>query len=291
MRFAFIDVERVFYPVTILCRVMEVQRSGFYAWLRRAPSVRRCRDAELAIQIGTAFKEGRGTYGSPRVHAELAAAGVHTSRRRIERLMRKDGLCALRKRRCTRTTDSRHRLPIAPNLLLRDFTVPAKNRVWTTDLTYIWTLQGWLYLAVMLDLYSRRVVGWAMSAHIDDKLAISALQMALQTRRPARGLIHHSDRGSQYCSKDYLAVLHAHGIVRSMSRKADCWDNAVSESFFGTLKQELIFRCELQSRADAQTSIFEYLEVYYNPKRRHSTLGFLSPNDFEKRNPTADSTM
>jgi putative transposase len=291
MRFAFIDVEKVHYPVTVLCRVMQVQRSGFYAWLHRPPCSRVKQDGVLGAHIDTAFTVGRGTYGSPRVHAELAAKGVHTSKRRIERLMRKGGLCALRKRRFTRTTLSRHRLPIAPNLLVRNFTVGAPNRVWTTDLTYIWTLQGWLYLAVMLDLFSRRVVGWAMSASLDDSLAISALNMAIQTRRPQRGLIHHSDRGSQYCSNDYLAVLHANGIVRSMSRKADCWDNAVSESFFGTLKQELVFRCELQSRADAKTTIFEYLEVFYNPKRRHSTLGFLSPNDFEERNLVADSRM
>jgi len=291
MRFAFIDVEKVHYPLTVLCRVMQVCRSGFYAWLNRPACSRVKQDGVLSVHIDAAFSAGRGTYGSPRVHAELSAKGVHTSKRRVERLMRTRGLCARRKRRFTRTTLSRHRLPIAPNLLGRDFTVEAPNRVWTTDLTYIWTLQGWLYLAVMLDLFSRRVVGWAFSASLDDSLAISALNMAIQTRRPPRGLIHHSDRGSQYCSKDYLAVLHANGIVRSMSRKADCWDNAVSESFFGTLKQELIFRCELQNRADAQTTIFEYLEVFYNPKRRHSTLGFLSPNDFEERNLVADSRM
>ena len=291
MRFAFIDAQKVAYPVTVLCRVMQVRRSGFYAWLRRPACLRARQDQVLCKQIRSAFTDGRGTYGSPRVHAELAEAGVHTSKRRVERLMRREGLCARRKRRFTRTTDSRHALPIAPNLLARDFTAQAINQVWTTDLTYIWTLQGWLYLAVMLDLFSRRVVGWAMSEHIDEKLALCALEMALQRRRPARGLIHHSDRGSQYCGKDYLAVLHANGIVRSMSRKADCWDNAPSESFFGTLKDELIYRCELLSRADAKTAIFEYLEVFYNQQRRHSTLGYLSPNAFEERNLVADSRM
>jgi transposase InsO family protein len=291
MRFAFIDAEKAHYPVTVLCRVLQVRRSGFYAWLRRTPGLRLRHDRVLAVHIGTAFRDSRGTYGSPRVQAELAAKGLHTSKRRVERLMRDKGLCALRKRRFTRTTDSRHRLPLAPNLLARDFTASAPNRVWTTDVTYIWTLQGWLYLAVILDLYSRRVVGWAMSASNDDRLALSALHMALQTRRPPRGLIHHSDRGSPYCSKDYRAVLQTHGVVRSMSRKGDCWDNAVSESFFGTLKQELLYRCELQTRAKTQTAVFEYLEVYYNPKRRHSTLGFLSPIAYEERTSGADSRM
>jgi putative transposase len=283
MRFAFIDAEKAHYPLTVLCRVMEVRRSGFYAWLHRVPSARACTDAVIEVQVDKAFQDSRGTYGSPRVHAELRAQGLHTSKRRIERLMRSQGLCARRKRHCIRTTDSRHRLPIAPNLLQRDFTAGAPNQVWTTDITYLWTQEGWLYLAVILDLFSRRIVGWAMSAKIDDRLVIAALTMALQTRRPPRGLIHHSDRGSQYCSNDYIAMLQARGVLRSMSRKGDCWDNAVSESFFGTLKQELIYRRQYSSRAATQTAVFEYMEVYYNRHRRHSTLGFLSPNSFEER--------
>lgn len=291
MRFAFIDAEKAHYPVVVLCRVMEVRRSGFYAWLRRGPSLRARHDSILSAHIRTAFQSSRRTYGSPRVRAELASMGVRTSKRRVERLMRAGGLYALRKRRFVRTTDSKHTLPIAPNRLQRDFTASAPNRVWATDITYLWTTEGWLYLAVMLDLFSRRVVGWAMSEHIDEELVLSTLQMALRSRRPPRGLIHHSDRGSQYCGARYLAVLDAHGVIRSMSRKGNCWDNAPSESFFGTLKQELILRSPLLSRDGTRTLVFEYLEVYYNRKRRHSTLGFLSPIDYEKRNSEATSSM
>ena len=291
MRFAFIDAEKAVYPVRILCRVMQVGHSGFYAWQRRAPSARAQADQVLEGQIDRAFRGSRGTYGSPRIRAQLNAEGAKVSKRRVARLMRRRGLCGLRKARFTRTTDSRHKLPIAPNLLGRDFTATAPNRVWVTDVTFIWTLQGWLYLAAILDLFSRRVVGWAMSANNDEGLVLGALKMALHTRRPARGLIHHSDRGSVYCGTDYLAVLKAHGVERSMSRKGDCWDNAVAESFFGTLKQEMLFRRELEPRLATQTAIFEYLETYYNPKRRHSTLGFLSPVDFEERTCVADTRM
>ncbi len=291
MRFAFIDAEKAHYPVVVLCRVMEVRRSGFYAWCRRGPSLRARHDGVLSAHIGTAFQGSRRTYGSPRVHAELAGLGLRTSKRRVERLMRQSGLYALRKRRFKRTTDSKHALPIAPNLLARNFTASAPNRVWATDITYLWTTEGWLYLAVMLDLFSRRVVGWSMSEHIDEELVLATLQMALRTRRPPRGLIHHSDRGSQYCGAKYLAVLAAHGVVRSMSRKGNCWDNAPSESFFGTLKQELILRSPYLGRDGTRTLVFEYLEGYYNPKRRHSTLGFLSPNDYEKMTPIATSSM
>ena len=291
MRFAFIEAEKALYPVLVLCRVMQVGRSGFYAWLRRAPSARTQADAVLQGQIDRAFLGSRGTYGSPRIRAQLNAEGVPVSKRRVARLMRRRGLCGLRKARFTRTTDSRHKLPIAPNLLARNFTATAPNAVWVTDVTFIWTLQGWLYLAAILDLYSRRVVGWAMSAHNDQALVLQALNMALCRRQPPQGLIHHSDRGSVYCGTAYLAMLKAHGIKPSMSRKGDCWDNAVAESFFGTLKQELLFRRQLEPRRTAQTAIFEFLEAYYNRKRRHSTLGFLSPVDFEERTDPADPSM
>ena len=291
MRFAFIEAEKALYPVLVLCRVMQVGRSGFYAWLRRAPSARTQADAVLQSKIDRAFRGSRGTYGSPRIRAQLNAEGVPVSKRRVARLMRRRGLCGLRKARFTRTTDSRHKLPIAPNLLARNFTATAPNAVWVTDVTFIWTLQGWLYLAAILDLYSRRVVGWAMSAHNDQALVLQALNMALCRRQPPQGLIHHSDRGSVYCGTAYLAMLKAHGIKPSMSRKGDCWDNAVAESFFGTLKQELLFRRQLEPRRTAQTAIFEFLEAYYNRKRRHSTLGFLSPVDFEERTDPADPSM
>ena len=284
MRFVFIDAEKANYPVVVLCRVMQVRRSGFYAWRRRSPSKRARADKQLTGQIAQAFAASRGTYGSPRVRVELHASGIIASKRRVTQLMRRQGLYALRKRRFIHTTDSKHKLPIAPNLLARNFTAEAPNRVWVTNITCIWTLQGWLFLSVILDLFSRRIVGWSMSKNIDEGLILGALRMALLNRNPKAGLIHHSDRGSVYCASDYIAVLQAYGIERSMSRKADCWDNAVAESFFGTLKQELVFRLKLQSRAATRTAIFEYMEGYYNSRRRHSTLGFLSPNDFEGRN-------
>ena len=286
MRFAFIDAEKGNYPVQVLCRVMQVGRSGFYKWLHRVPSERACRDEVLKVHIREAFHDNRRTYGSPRVHAELRAKGHRTSKRRIERLMRSEDLCALRKRRVVRTTDSKHALAVAPNLLTRNFTASAPNRVWTTDITYLWTLDGWLYLAAVLDLFSRRVVGWAMSDRIDEPLVLSALNMALTTRRPPPGLIHHSDRRVQYCATQYQTVLKAHCIVQSMSRKGDCWDNAPSESFNGSLKEELYYRQPLQSRSATRSAVFEYLEGFYNSRRLHSTLGYLSPIEYEARSLT-----
>jgi transposase InsO family protein len=290
MRFCFIDAEKAHYPVTVLCRVLKVRRSGFYAWLHRAPSPRAQRDHTLGAQIHASFVNSRNTYGSPRIRAELAAKGVRTSKRRVARLMQQKGLCARRKRRATRTTDSRHKLPVAPNVLQRNFTAPAKNRVWTTDMTYLWTLQGWLYLAVILDLFSRRVVGFALSPRIDEDLALSALRMALVLRSPEPGLVHHSDRGSPYCGARYQALLNAHGIVCSMSRKGDCYDNAPSESFFSTLKQELYHRQPFATHEALQAAVTEYLWAFYNPIRRHSTLGFVSPLDYEERTRVANSS-
>lgn len=282
MRFAFIDAQKALYPLTLLCRVMQVRRSGFYAWAARSPSARQLRDQQLRLHIRTAFEDSRRTYGSPRILAQLRAQAVHTSKRRVQRLMQQQGLHARQPRRWRRTTDSRHRQPVAPNLVQRNFTAPAPNRLWSTDLTYVWTKQGWLYLAVLLDLYSRRVVGWAMSERLDEDLALRAPHMALARRKPSPGLIHHSDRGSQYCGRRYLALLQAHGVQRSMSRKGDCFDNSCSESFFGTLKQELIYQRSYATRAQAQSEIFEYLEVFYNRQRRHSKLGYLSPEEYEQ---------
>ena len=282
MRFPFIHAQKAFYPLTVLCRVLRVRRSGYYAWRNRLPSQRAQTDRLLSARIGQAFRQSRGTYGSPRIRAELREQGLRTSRRRVERLMRAQGLCALRKRRRVRTTDSRHRLPIAPNRLLRDFTAPAPNRVWTTDVTFIWTHSGWLYLAVLLDLFSRRVVGYAMSSRNDEYLVLSALRRARATRRPPRGLVHHSDRGSVYCGKRYQALLASHGLVPSMSRQGDCWDNAVTESFFGTLKQEHLYRLGVQSEAATRSTVFWYLEAHYNRHRRHSKLCYASPMQYEE---------
>jgi putative transposase len=235
----------------------------------------------LTVEIGQVHRESRGRYGSPRIHAELHARGRKTSRKRVARLMRHQGLQARRKRRFRKTTDSRHGFPVAANLLQRNFQTNAPNRVWVTDITYVWTRQGWLYLAAILDLFARRVVGWAASETLETSLCLDALRMALKSRRPPPGLIHHSDRGCQYASHAYRRVLKAHGIISSMSRKGDCWDNAVAESFFGSLKAELVDEAIFAGRSEAHAALFEYIEVFYNRKRRHSRLAFVSPVQYE----------
>lgn len=283
MKYAFIAVEKAFFPVNVLCDVLDVSRSGFYAFSKRPAPQRKTADAQLAVEITAIHRRSRGTYGSPRVHAELRAKGVCVSKKRVERLMREGGVEARRKRRFRRTTDSNHSLPIAPNLLNRHFTTNAPNEAWVTDVTYIPTGEGWLYLAAILDLFSRRVVGYAMSAQNDRLLALDALGRALRARRPRRGLLHHSDRGSPYASEDYRATLHNRGIVASMSRTGDCWDNAVAESFFATLKTELTDAMNYPTREAAMASITDYVETFYNDARRHSHLGYMSPVEFELR--------
>jgi putative transposase len=283
LKYAFIAVEKAFFPVIVLCDVLDVSRSGFYAFSKRPAPRRKTADAQLGVEIVAIHRRSRGTYGSPRVHAELRAKGFSVSKKRVERLMREGGVEARRKRRFRRTTDSNHAMPIAPNLLSRHFTTNAPNKAWVTDVTYIPTGEGWLYLAAMLDLFSRRVVGYAMSAQNDRLLALDALGHALRARRPRRGLLHHSDRGSPYASDDYRAVLRNRGIAASMSRTGDCWDNAVAESFFATLKTELTDAMNYPTRAAAIASITDYLETFYNDARRHSHLGYLSPVEFELR--------
>ena len=283
MRFAFIAVEKAAFPVRLLCRTLAVSRAGFYAWQRRPPAPRTRVDERLGLEIATIHAESRRRYGSPRIHAELAARGCRTSRKRVARLMRTRGLAARRRRRFRVTTQSRHPFPIAPNILARQFERAGPDQAWVTDITYIPTSEGWLYLAVILDLYSRFAVGWAMSERITDDLTLDALGMALARRCPPQGLLHHSDRGSQYASGDYQKLLERHGIVCSMSRRGDCWDNAVAESFFGTLKVELVHDAAWETRTTARTELFEYIEVFYNGQRRHSALGYLSPRAFEQR--------
>jgi putative transposase len=282
MRFAFIAAEKA-YPVSVLCRTLNVSRAGFYAWRDRSPAPRAQADERLGLEIAAIHAKSRQRYGSPRIHAELAEGGCHTSRKRVARLMRGRGLAARRRRRFRVTTDSRHGFPVAPNVLARQFACSVPDTGWVTDITYIWTAEGWLYLAVILDLCSRLAVGWAMSERITDDLTLTALHMALARRRPPQGLLHHSDRGSQYASGDYRTALAAHGIVCSMSRRGDCWDNAVAESFFATLKVELVHDATWETRAAARTALFEYIEVFYNGQRRHSALGYLSPRTFEQR--------
>jgi transposase InsO family protein len=289
MRFAFIASKEVAFPVDAMCRVLAVSRSGYYAWKKRPEPSRKSHDAQLAAEIAGAHKRSRGIYGSPRVHRDLKARGIRVSKKRVERLMRERGLRGRRNRRFCCTTDSRHALPIAPNVLDRRFEADGPNRVWVGDVTYIATGEGWLYLAVLLDLFSRRVVGWATSATNDRALALAALGHALKHRRPRAGLMHHTDRGSPYASDDYRAALTRHGLVASMSRSGDCYDNAVVESFFATLKAEHVDHEDFPSREVARASIDDYIEGFYNPARRHSSIGYVSPIEFELRSQIAAS--
>jgi putative transposase len=281
VRFAFIDAEKARWPVEVQCTVFGVSRSGYYAWKRRPPASRATEDAKLVVEIKAAHKTGRGHYGSPRVHRELRAKGRRVGRKRVERLMRQAGIVGRKKRRFRRTTDSNHPHPIAPNRLGRQFEVELPNTAWVTDVTYVWTHEGWLYLAPVLDLFSRRVIGWAASANNDRALALSALDRAVATRAPAPGLLHHSDRGSVYASGDYGDALSRIGAVKSMSRKGDCWDNAVAESFFATIKSELIDLADYRTRREAIVAIGDYIDGFYNPCRRHSSLDYVSPIEFE----------
>lgn len=283
MRFRFIATEKACFPVRVLCRTLQVSRAGFYAWQGRPPAPRARADERLAVEIAAIHAASRRCYGSPRIHAELAERGHRLSRKRVARLMRTRGLAARRRRRFRVTTHSQHPFPLAPNLLARQFERATPDRAWVTDITYLPTGEGWLYLAVIVDLCSRYAVGWAMNERITDDLTLSALGMALERRRPPPGLLHHSDRGSQYASAEYQRVLAEHGIVGSMSRRGNCWDNAVAESFFATLKVELVHEAAWATRAAARTDLFEYLEVFYNGQRRHSALGYLSPRAFERR--------
>lgn len=283
MKFAFIAAEKALAPIAVLCKVLGVSRSGFYAWEERGPSARALDDEKLSVQITAIYKAYDGRYGSPRIHAELLDAGISVSRKRVARIMVDLGLESRRKRRFKATTDSKHNLPVAENVLDRKFEVDAPDVAWVTDITYVWTSEGWLYLAAILDLFSRRVVGFAMSEHIDRALVLEALRVAVGRRLPNAGLVHHSDRGSQYASNDYRDALDELGVVCSMSRKGNCWDNAVAESFFATLKTELIYPRRFATRGEAREAIFDFIEGFYNPRRRHSTLGYLSPMEFEMK--------
>lgn len=283
-KYAAIRADRGRYPVRLMCAALQVSVSGFYAAARRPKSARATADEALRVQVRTAHAMSGRRYGAPRVHRQLIKSGLSIGKKRVARLMQADGLVARRPKRFVRTTDSQHGEPLAPNLLARCFAVSAArqiDQVWTSDITYVPTRQGWLYLAVVLDLSSRRVVGWAMRETLDQELALAALRMAIADRRPGPGLLHHADRGSQYSGRAYRGLLAAHGMVCSMSRKADCWDNAVSESFFATLEHELLALTEFHSRHEARRAIFEFVEVWYNRERMHSTLGYLSPVDYE----------
>lgn len=281
MRFEFILVEKVHYPLVVLCRVLLVSASGFYAWARRDASDRQCRREVLAVKVKAAHEASRGTYGSPRVTRELRKAGERVSEKTVAKIMQENGIAARKKRRFKTTTNSKNTKRIADNILERDFSAPAPDRVWVTDVTAVWTLDGWVFLAAVIDLFSRRVVGWAMSENNDTTLALSALDRAVSLRHPAPGLIHHSDRGSPYGSDGYLERLESLGAVPSMSRKGDCWDNAVAESFFSTLEFECRGLHDFDHLGDAHDIIGTYIDGFYNAGRQHSTIGYVSPIEFE----------
>jgi transposase InsO family protein len=283
-RYQFIAHHASQYPVAVLCRVLGVSRSGYYAWRTRPDSRRRQADCQLEAQIRQVHVASRRTYGRPRIHAELRGQGVGCSEKRVARVMRRAGIRACRPPRRRTTTASRHALPVAANRINREFTAPAANTKWAADITYIETRAGWLYLAVVLDLFSRRVVGWAMQPTLERGLVLNALEMALSQRQRTTTLVHHSDRGSQYASGDYQARRAAAGIRCSMRRRGDCFDNAPVESFFSTLKRALVYQQPFATRQDARRAIFAYVEVFYNRQRRHSALGYRSPLEFEERN-------
>jgi putative transposase len=291
VKYQFIEKYRSIYPITRMCNVLEVSENGYYNWRKRGKSQRKRDDEQLVSRIEDAYHDNRGVYGSPRIHAELKGQGIHCGRKRIARLMRERNISAGRKRRKAQKTDSNHDSPIAPNLLERDFTADTPNKKWMTDMTFIATREGWLYLAGVIDAYSRRLIGWAMGSEHDSELVKQALHMALVVRQPGAGLVHHSDRGSEYASKSYQEMLHQHNIQISMSRKGDCYDNAVIESFWGTLKEECFSLEIFHTRNEAKTAIFEYIEVFYNRKRKHSSLGYLSPVDYEKQGMIVESTI
>ena len=283
MRYAFIEAHRAVWPIVIQCRVLAVSRSGYYQWRRRPVSARTQRRASLMAEIRKLHVGHRQSYGSPRVFRELRAQGEVVNEKTVAKVMREAGIRAKsdRKFRVT-TTDSNHTQPVAENVLNREFTADQRNQKWVADITYIATLEGWLYLAAVLDLCTRKVVGWSMSQRIDSRLVVDALEMAISREFPDAGLVAHSDRGVQYASEHYQGVLTQHDIECSMSRRGNCWDNAPMESFFATLKKELVHHETYANREAARVSLFDYIEVFYNRERQHSALGYVSPLTFEK---------
>jgi putative transposase len=261
--------------------VLEVSRGGFYSWIRRYKSRREQENEQLLIEIREEFRKGRKTYGSPSITRELKKQGKKVNKKRVARIMRENGIRAKTKRKFKVTTHSGHKYPISPNLLNQDFTASGPNKVWVSDITYIATKEGWLYLAVILDLYSRKIVGWSMLDRLTRQLVMDAFQQAVGRRGAIQGLIFHSDRGSQYASHDFRKLLTNYGCLSSMSGKGNCYDNAVPESFFHTLKTELVYGRTYETRCEAVSSVFEYIEVFYNRIRRHSSIGYLSPAEFE----------
>jgi putative transposase len=276
-----VDSEKAAFPVATLCEAVGISRSAYYAWRRATPSARKLANDRLLVEIRAIHAENEARYGSPRMVDELRDRGHAAGKHRVARLMRENGILARVRRRFRYTTDSQHKLTIAPNLLAQCFTATAPNQAWVGDITYIWTAEGWAYLAVLIDLFSRRVVGWALRKSLNRELAVAALEHALACRRPPLGFLHHTDRGSQYASHEYRELLERHGARCSMSAAGNCYDNAVAESFFATLKKELVHGCAFETRSEAYDAISDYIENYYNAKRRHSAAGNQSPINFE----------
>jgi putative transposase len=285
VRFDFLHAQRGHYPLELMCELLLVSRSGYYAWLGRQgrePGPRQKRQMELTEKIWQVYEQSRRTYGSPRIYQELKAMGEAVCENTVARLMKREGIRSIvRGRFRIRTTDSSHDHPVAPNTLDRCFQWDLPNQAWCADITYILTGEGWLYLSAVMDMCSRKVVGWSMADHLRTELCLDALEMAVQGRKPSGGLVHHSDRGVQYACGEYRQKLAELGFERSMSRRGDCYDNAAMESFFKTLKTELVYHRKFATRAEAMSSIFEYIEVFYNRKRRHSSLGYMSPEEYE----------
>jgi putative transposase len=282
MTFRFIHEHRACWPVRLLCETLEVSAAGYYAWLKRPLSAAQQRRDALLVEIRTIHAFVKARYGSPRIHAELDARGHDCCVNSVAKLMHDNDIRAKTARKFRCTTDSAHDLPVAENLLDRQFEAARANEVWLADITYIPTREGFLYLAAVEDLYSRMVVGWSMADHMESRLVVDALEMAVARRLPEEELLAHSDRGSQYASDHYQSLLGKHGIECSMSRRGDCWDNAPMESFFASLKKELVHDADFETRAEARAALFEYIEVFYNNQRRHSSLGYVSPAEFEQ---------
>jgi transposase InsO family protein len=283
MTYRFIDAHLSQWPVRLLCQTLEVSPAGYYAWRQRPRRAQEQRHDTLLVEIRAIHAEVKARYGSPRIHKELVARGHACCVNTVAKLMRDNDIQAKTARRFrVRTTDSNHDLPVADNLLDRQFNPSQANEAWVADITYIPTREGWLYLAAVEDLYSRRVVGWSMADHVESRLVVDALELAVQRRLPDEGLLAHSDRGSQYASEHYQRLLGKHGITCSMSRRADCWDNAPMESFFASLKKELVHDADFATKAETRAAIVEYIEVFYNNQRRHSSLGYVSPAEYEQ---------
>ena len=282
MSFQLIDAEKTLIPIETACAVLDVSTSGYYAWKNRKASLRQQRDMLLLAYVRAQFLNSNETYGSPRMHVELKEEGVAVGLHRVARIMQENGLKARQRTRFKKTTDSDHGGPVAPNVLDQDFSTEGPDEKWGVDISYVWTAEGWLYLAIVLDLFSRKIVGWAISDRMKKGLAMEALRRALVLRKPLPGLIHHSDRGSQYCSHDYRRLVSDHGLIASMSGRGNCYDNAMVETVFKTIKTELIWRTSYTSRWQATKAIGEYIEGFYNPRRRHSSLGYTSPAAFEQ---------